>query len=342
MPKVCAVKISDLKRRITMKRKSTGIVGRQTKKSMLRFLDTHQELMHSHGHTLRTEAFLDSQELPYIRKLFKQMVQIFHPPVSKLNAKQVIEYCYATADSLGWAWPSLLRTVEPKKRVSKACLAAKDAGKGKAPEDILPKPRKKKVTVNPDADLDISDASSVRQRPKPRKKRRNRVLDDSSDEEQHEMPDGSMMEGAVHETSPPKRKTRKPDPIAGKRKAEASERLRAKRKDDMFVAAPRKSASVAAKVSQSTGAIKKGARLTEDQKSKLQGYLSSGGRNKKKYSQRMRMYMLRGLSFEEAKSKAESRDSGEVSGPSVPKRPRTRGKPGTGRKFMDDTAGVGR
>ena len=56
MPKVCAVKISDLKRRITMKRKSTGIVGRQTKKSMLRFLDTHKELMHSHGHTLRTEA----------------------------------------------------------------------------------------------------------------------------------------------------------------------------------------------------------------------------------------------------------------------------------------------
>jgi hypothetical protein len=27
---------------------------------------------------------------------------------------------------------------------------------------------------------------------------------------------------------------------------------------------------------------------------------------------------------------------------SVPKRPRTRGKPGAGRKFMDDTAGVGR
>ena len=52
--------------------------------------------------------------------------------------------------------------------------------------------------------------------------------------------------------------------------------------------------------------------------------------------------MLRGLSFEQAKSKAESRDSGEMSGPNVPKRPRTRGKPGAGRKFMDDTAGVGR
>ena len=271
MPKVCAVKISDLKRRITMKRKSTGIVGRQTKKSMLRFLDTHQELMHSHGHTLRTEAFLDSQELPYIRKLFKQMVQIFHPPVSKLNAKQVIEYCYATADSLGWSWPSLLRTVEPKKKISKACIQAKDAGKGKAPEEILPKPRKKKVTVNPDADLDISDVGSVRQRPKPRKKRRNRVLDDESDEEQHEMPDGTMMDGAEHpvyETPPPKRK---PDPVAGKRKAEASQRLRAKRKDNMFVAAPKKPASVA---TQSTGAITKGARLTDAQKSKLQEYIS--------------------------------------------------------------------
>ena len=107
----------------------------------------------------------------------------------------------------------------------------------------------------------------------------------------------------------------------------------------MFVAAPKKPASVA---TQSTGAITKGARLTDAQKSKLQEYLSSGGRNKKKYSQRMRMYMLRGLSFEEAKSKAESRDSGEMSGPNVPKRPRTRGKPGAGRKFMDDTAGVGR
>ena len=189
MPKVCAVKISDLKRRITMKRKSTGIVGRQTKKSMLRFLDTHKELMHSHGHTLRTEA-LDRQKLPYIRKLFKQMVRIFHPPVSKLNAKQVIEYCYATADSLGWSWPSLLRAVEPKNKISKACIAAKDAGKGKAPEGILPKPRKKKVTA--DADLDISDASSGRQGPKPRKKRRNRVLDDDESDEEHEMPDGSM------------------------------------------------------------------------------------------------------------------------------------------------------
>jgi hypothetical protein len=156
------------------------------------------------------------------------------------------------------------------------------------------------------------------------------------------MPDGSMMEGAVHETPPPKRKTRKPDPIVGKRKAEASERLRAKRKDDMFVAAPRKSASVATKASRTSGAIKKGARLTDAQKSKLQEYISSGGRNKKKYSQRARMYMLRGLSFEEAKRKAESRDSGEGSGPNVPKRPRTRDKPGAGRKFMDDTAGVGR
>ena len=110
----------------------------------------------------------------------------------------------------------------------------------------------------------------------------------------------------------------------------------------MFVAAPRKSASAAAKVSQSTGAIKKGARLTEDQKSKLQGYISSGGRNKKKYGQRARMYMLRGLSFEEAKRKAESRDSGEVSGPSLPKGPRAKGTPGAGRKFMDDTAGVGK
>jgi len=336
MPKVCAVKISDLKRRITMKRKSTGIVGRQTKTSMVRLMELHKDLMRSHGMSAKA---MERQTLPHIRKLFKQMVRTFHPPVSKLNAKQVIEYCYATADSLGWSWPSLLRTVEPKKKISKACIQATDAGKGKAPEEILPKPRKKKVTVNPDADLDISDVGSVRQRPKPRKKRRNRVLDDESDEEQHEMPDGTMMDGAehpVHETPPPKRK---PDPVAGKRKAEASQRLRAKRKDNMFVAAPKKPASVA---TQSTGAITKGARLTDAQKSKLQEYISSGGRNKKKYSQRMRMYMLRGLSFEEAKSKAESRDSGEMSGPNVPKRPRTRGKPGAGRKFMDDTAGVGR
>jgi len=336
MPKVCAVKISDLKRRITMKRKSTGIVGRQTKTSMVRLMELHKDLMRSHGMSAKA---MERQTLPHIRKLFKQMVRTFHPPVSKLNAKQVIEYCYATADSLGWSWPSLLRTVEPKKKISKACIQATDAGKGKAPEEILPKPRKKKVTVNPDADLDISDVGSVRQRPKPRKKRRNRVLDDESDEEQHEMPDGTMMDGAehpVHETPPPKRK---PDPVAGKRKAEASQRLRAKRKDNMFVAAPKKPASVA---TQSTGAITKGVRLTDAQKSKLQEYLSSGGRNKKKYSQRMRMYMLRGLSFEEAKSKAESRDSGEMSGPNVPKRPRTRGKPGAGRKFMDDTAGVGR
>ena len=276
MPKVCAVKISDLKRRITMKRKSTGIVGRQTKTSMVRLMELHKDLMRSHGMSAKA---MERQTLPHIRKLFKQMVRTFHPPVSKLNAKQVIEYCYATGDSLGWSWPSLLRTVEPKKKISKACIQAKDAGKGKAPEDILPKPRKKKVTVNPDADLDISDVGSVRQRPKPRKKRRNRVLDDESDEEQHEMPDGTMMDGAehpVHETPPPKRK---PDPVAGKRKAEASQRLRAKRKDNMFVAAPKKPASVA---TQSTGAITKGARLTDAQKSKLQEYISSGGRNKKK------------------------------------------------------------
>ena len=180
---------------------------------------------------------------------------------------------------------------------------------------------------------------SVRQRPKPRKKRRNLVLDDDESDEEHEMPDGSMMEGAehpVHETSPPKRK---PNLVAGKRKAEASQRLRAKRRDDMFVDAPKRQAS---KASQSSGAIEKGARLTEDQKLKLEEYISLGGRNKKKYSQRARMYMLRGSSFEEAKRKAESRDSGEASGPSVPKRPRTKGKPGAGHKFMDDTAGVGK
>ena len=132
-----------------------------------------------------------------------------------------------------------------------------------------------------------------------------------------ENPDGAEHP-PVHETSPPKRKTRKPNLVAGKRKAEASQRLRAKRKDDMFVDAPKKQS----KASQSTGAIKKGVRLTEDQKLKLQKYISLGGRNKKKYSQRVRMYMLRGSSFDEAKRKAKSRDSGEASGPSVPKRPR--------------------
>ena len=158
MPKVCAVKISDLKRRITMKRKSTGIVGRQTKTSMVRLMELHKDLMRSHGMSAKA---MERQTLPHIRKLFKQMVRTFHPPVSKLNAKQVIEYCYATADSLGWSWPSLLRTVEPKKKISKACIQATDAGKGKAPEEILPKPRKKKVTVDPDADLDIGDVSTI-------------------------------------------------------------------------------------------------------------------------------------------------------------------------------------
>ena len=101
MPKVCAVKISDLKRRITMKRKSTGIVGRQTKTSMVRLMELHKDLMRSHGMSAKA---MERQTLPHIRKLFKQMVRTFHPPVSKLNAKQVIEYCYATADSLGWSW----------------------------------------------------------------------------------------------------------------------------------------------------------------------------------------------------------------------------------------------
>ena len=110
----------------------------------------------------------------------------------------------------------------------------------------------------------------------------------------------------------------------------------------MFVDAPKKQASVATKASRTSGAIKKGARLTEDQKLKLQEYISSAGRNKKTYGQRARMYMLRGLSFEEAKTKAKSRDGGEASGPSVPRRSRTKGKPGAGRKFLDDTAGVGR
>ena len=127
-----------------------------------------------------------------------------------------------------------------------------------------------------------------------------------------------------------------------KRKAEASKKLQARRKDDMFVDAPKKKASVATKASRSSGAIKKGAKLTDAQKTKLQEYISLGGRNKTKYGQRARMYMLRGSSFEEAKKKAESRDSAEASGPSVPKRPRAKGRPGAGRKFIDDTAGVGR
>ena len=53
--------------------------------------------------------------------------------------------------------------------------------------------------------------------PKPRKKRKNRILDDDESDEEHKMPDGSIMDGAehpVHETPPPKRRTRKPDPVA--------------------------------------------------------------------------------------------------------------------------------
>ena len=67
---------------------------------LLSLLTLHKDLMRSHGMSAKA---MERQTLPHIRKLFKQMVRTFHPPVSKLNAKQVIEYCYATADSLGWS-----------------------------------------------------------------------------------------------------------------------------------------------------------------------------------------------------------------------------------------------
>jgi hypothetical protein len=61
------------------------------------------------------------------------------------------------------------------------------------------------------------------------------------------------------------------------------------------------------------------------------------GRNRSTLAKRVQIYMMQGLDFEAARRKAESRNKGEVDGRSVPKA-RARGKPGRGKRFIDDSA----
>jgi len=265
-------------------------------------------VLNDHYDLLRTDkAWSNIDEFsrlkkPELARIFKYVKQTYHPPVSSMSAQSVLRYVWATEASLGWNWPAAVSSAPAKKRVSKACRENDGAvSGGTVPANLLPKPRKARkqqdsdlslnflkkpakkkkkkkpkgwnpLTMEP-TDLDDYDFKSV-----PKKKRKKMATvpddDDSEDDDIHLEPDSPP---------PAPRKRKKMDPRA---------RIVSSDGGMDFVAAPSKRRTkpkAAAAAPRKATAIRKGAKLTAEQRQQIQSYSGKANRNS------LRLYMLRGM-----------------------------------------------
>jgi hypothetical protein len=138
---VCAFQISELKKAITKKRKQLRVVGPKGKVQLQELLLGHKGLPHV-AQALDKDGVFETLSIPKLRRLWKQVAEVYHKAVSKMSANKVIEYLYFTADKLDWDWTTVLQGRDTKKRVSKACEnSAQPGDTTSAPASILRKTR---------------------------------------------------------------------------------------------------------------------------------------------------------------------------------------------------------
>ena len=138
---VCAFQIAQLRKAITQKRKQLRVVGPKGKVQLQELLLGHKALPHV-AQALDKDGIFETLSVPKLRRLWKQVADVYHKAVSKMSANQVIEYLYFTADQLNWDWTTVLQGRDTKKRVSKACAnSAQPGDTTSAPASILRKAR---------------------------------------------------------------------------------------------------------------------------------------------------------------------------------------------------------
>eukprot|EP01047_Picozoa_sp_COSAG01_P061418 COSAG01_NODE_7670_length_3104_cov_30.820632_1_plen_262_part_00 len=217
-----------------------------------------------------------------------------HPAVSKMSAKQVIQYMYKFADEpFNWDWSAVLTDGE-KTRVSKSCRKAPGTGGvSEAPRGALPKIK--------DADDDLRlprklsayqqhMSSTIRElkssKPELSAKQRFKEAVRSWNRDKRISADKAQRRRA--------RERRKANPLAP-----------APNEPIQFQTAPRKRTAAAtprrASAPSHIGKLKK---LSATEKQQIEDY--NPRRNREKLKKSIRMHMMRGLSFNEARKRAEN------------------------------------
>jgi len=330
MPKVCELKISTLKKLITQKRKQAGLTGpHRTKASLVAVLNDHYNLLRRDKAIKSVEEF-STLKKPELARILKYVKKTYHPAVSRLAARQILQYVWATEASLGWDWPSAVSKAPAKKRISKACRQSDGSvAGGRVPNDLLPNRRSKRANDADDLQLAFNDTATGQKRKKKKKKATPKAVvpDDSDTEEDEEEQQADDTDIRLEPETPPpapRRKRKAPsknvrtrDVGAGFEFAEAPRKKKAPAKTSIPVATKTKTK------------IRKGAKLTAAQKEQVNKYKGKAPKSS------LRLYMLAGKTLPEAIRAIAERQKREVAPVSRPKR---KVRKGAGKRFMDTEA----
>eukprot|EP01049_Picozoa_sp_SAG25_P005460 SAG25_NODE_375_length_8919_cov_7.676644_4_plen_307_part_00 len=262
-----------------------------TVKVLNRLLDEHRFLL--------TDLGIDVGQLVQSnaatkRAAWKRVKKEYHPPVSKLTVRDLIGQIYATNKHLGYNYDRQLQQYVQKKVVTKRCKASMPPdGRSDAPAMALPKSK------NADADLALPRELSVYQI------HMKQTLAELKSSEP-ELTAKERFTEAVRRWNRDKRVSA--DQVQRRRARErrkANPLVPAPNEPIEFQTAPRKRTAAATPSRASAPSrIGKLQSLTAAQKKQVDEY--SPRRNKDKLKRAVRMHMMRGLSFNEARKRAEN------------------------------------
>jgi hypothetical protein len=286
----CAYSAASLRKAIMAMRRTKGF-SQPTVKVLNRLLDEHRFLLTDLGYNI---GQLVQSNAATKRAAWKRVKAEYHPPVSKLTVRDLIGQIYATNKHLGYNYDSQLQQYVQKKVVTKRCKASMPPdGRSDAPAMALPKSK------NADADLALPRELSAYQI----------HMKQTLVQLKSSMPDMSAKERFTEAVRLWNRNKRvSADQVQRRR---ARERRKANPLAPVpnepidFQTAPRKrTAAATPNRASAPPRIGKLQSLTASQKKQVDEY--NPRRNKDKLKRAVRMHMMRGLSFNEARKRAEN------------------------------------
>lgn len=299
---VCRYKLPVLKKVITRMRKKMRIIGPKGTVALKELLTVHGGVQEAEGSTAT------------LRKRWSTVSKREHPPVSKMRLPDVIKYLYKTSSApFDWDYSTLLTDGE-KSRVGKRCREAPGVGEvATAPAGALPKRKR----VRDDLDVPPALTSYQQHMSDTIKQLKSSDPDMTAKERFAEAVRRWNRDKKISADKAMRRRARQQRKAAGPQPA--SEPIE-------FQTAPRKKPQKAApKRAPSRMVSGKLRPLTAAQKRQIEQY--NPRRNKQRLKSAVRIHMQRGLSFEEARKRAEN--------------PLLGSRSAVGANFVDDMAQVG-
>ena len=277
---VCSYRVSELRKAVTRMRKRMRITGPKGTMQL-------KELLVQHGGVQQAEGSASA-----LRKRWTAVSKREHPAVSRLSVKQVIQYMYKfAAEPYNWDWSTVLTDGE-KPRVSQSCRKAPGTGEvSTAPRGALPKPKKIKD------DLDVPRQLTGYQQ----------HMSDTIRELKSSKPELSGKDRFKEAIRLWNRNTRISADKAMRQRARERQKANPQPASEPieFQTAPRKKTAAPTPRQKSPlkriGKLKK---LSAAEKQQIEDY--NPRRNRQRLKRAIRMHMMRGLDFNEAKKRAEN------------------------------------